>query len=66
MTHIDPYFGQHVDGGPTMEVVVARHKAAMTHKCGCRGKKDPTEIRRIGSRTWIDCRRCLGQIKQLS
>lgn len=62
----DRYSGQHPDGGPTIEVVRARHKAAVTHKCSCGKKKDPTEIKRIGSRSWINCYRCLGQIKQLS
>ena len=62
----DKYMGEHVDGGPTMAVIKSRHRAAMDHKCHCGPKKDPTEIRRIGSRTWINCFRCLGQIKQLS
>ncbi len=66
MTHIDKYSGQHPDGGPTMAVVMARHKAVKTHKCRCGKKKDPTDVKRIGSRTWISCFRCLGQIEQLS
>jgi len=64
--HTDKYSGQHPDGGPTMEVVKARHQAVLRHKCCCGPRKDPTEIRRLASRTWISCYRCLGTIKQLS
>ncbi len=66
MTHVDKYSGQHPDGGPAMEVVWARAKAAATKECRCGKKKDPTEVRSVGSRSWISCFRCLGQIKQLS
>lgn len=52
--------------GPSMATVKARHRAAMTHKCGCGKLKDPTEVKRVGSRSWISCHRCLGSIKQLS
>ncbi len=52
--------------GVPMDVVKARHRAVMSHKCGCGKKRDPSEIKRVGSRTWISCFRCLGQIKQLS
>ena len=51
--------------GPSMAVVRARHRAAMDHRCHCGKLKDPTEVKRIYSRTWIACHRCLGQIKQL-
>ncbi len=66
MNRVDKYSGQNPDGGPTMEIVVARHKAVVIGKCGCGKKKDPTEVRRVGSRSWISCFRCLGQIRQLS
>ena len=66
MTYVDKYSGEHPDGGPTMAVVMARHKAAISHTCKCGRQRDPTDIKRIGSRTWISCHRCLGQIKQLS
>lgn len=52
--------------GPSMAVVKARHRAVMNRKCSCGKLKDPTEVKRIGSRSWISCNRCLGQIKQLS
>ncbi len=52
--------------GVPMPVVIARHRAVMTHKCGCRKLRDPSHIKRVGSRTWISCLRCLGTIKQLS
>jgi len=45
--HTDKYSGQHPDGGPTMEVVKARHQAVLRHKCCCGPRKDPTEIRRL-------------------
>ncbi len=66
MTYVDKYSGSHPDGGPSMEVVAARHVAVMCSKCRCGSKKDPTEVRSVGSRSWISCFRCLGQIKQLS
>lgn len=52
--------------GPSMATVKARHRAAMSHKCTCGKLKDPTEVKHVGSRSWISCHRCLGQIKQLS
>jgi len=52
--------------GPSMEVVRARHRAVMARKCVCGSKKDPTEVKQVGSRRFISCYRCLGQIKQLS
>ena len=66
MNYVDEYSGQHWDGGPTMEVVKSRHRAALSGKCRCGSKKDPSEIKRIGSRQWISCYRCLGQIRQIS
>ena len=52
--------------GISMEVVKARHAAAMDHRCHCGNKKDPGKVNRIGSRTWVACERCFGTIKQLS
>ncbi len=65
MTYEDKYANE-TWNGPSMETVKARHRAALSHKCSCRKLKDPTEVMRIGSRRWISCHRCLGQIKQLS
>ena len=44
----------------------ARHRAVVARKCCCGNKRRPTEVKSIGSRSWISCHRCLGQIKQLS
>jgi hypothetical protein len=44
----------------------ARHKAVVRKKCSCGKAKRPSDIKKNGSRTWISCLRCLGQIKQLS
>lgn len=45
----------------------ARHKAVLRKKCVCKkAEKRESHIKRVGSRTWISCLRCLGQIKQLS
>lgn len=52
--------------GVCLECVKARHKAVLKRKCVCGNQKKPTNIKRIGSRSWISCYRCLGQIKQLS
>lgn len=52
--------------GPSMAVVKARYRAVMNRKCCCGKLKDPTKVNRIGSRSFISCYRCLGQIKQLS
>ncbi len=52
--------------GPSMATIRARHKAAFGRGCKCGRLKDPTEVRRVHSRSWISCHRCLGQIKQLS
>jgi hypothetical protein len=49
-----------------IECTKARHRAVVNRKCSCGNKRRPTEIKRIGSRTWISCYRCLGQIKQVS
>ena len=49
-----------------LDCTKARHKAVFTGKCVCGNKKRESDIHKIGSRTWISCLRCLGQIKQLS
>ena len=66
MTYVDKYSGHHWDGGPSMEVIKARHLAVMRRKCCCGKEKDPSEVKGTGSRTWISCERCLGTIKNLS
>jgi hypothetical protein len=48
------------------ECTKARHNAVLRRKCVCGVKRRPSIVYRIGSRTWISCYRCLGQIKQLS
>lgn len=57
-----------VSGGYTVcfSCTKARHKAVLRRKCCCGRQKRPTEVMRTGSRSWISCHRCLGQIKQLS
>lgn len=65
MSYTDKYANETIFG-PSMTVVKARHRAALTHKCSCGKMKDPTEVKKVGSRTWISCHRCLGTIKQLS
>lgn len=52
--------------GPSMATVKARHRAAMNGQCHCGRLRDPGDMRRIASRSWIPCQRCLGTIKQLS
>lgn len=49
-----------------LECTKARHRAVLKRKCCCGRKRRPTEVMRTGSRSWISCHRCLGQIKQLS
>jgi len=52
--------------GVCLDCTEARHNAVLKRKCVCGNKKRESEIHKIGSRTWISCLRCLGQIKQLS
>ncbi len=52
--------------GVCMECTKARAKAAGGGGCKCGNKKVPTDVKKSGSRSWISCHRCLGQIKQLS
>ena len=49
-----------------LECTKARHRAVVAHKCVCGNKRRPSDVHRIGSRTWTGCFRCLGQIRQLS
>ncbi len=49
-----------------LDCTKARHRAVVAGGCKCGRKARPTEVLRTGSRTWISCHRCLGQIKQLS
>lgn len=63
---IDKYSGTHWDGGVSLEICKARHRAVLSNKCGCGKLRDPSEVHRIGSRTWTSCLRCLGTIKQYS
>jgi len=52
-----------------MPCVKARVKVATSGRgrCTCPKRlKRPTDVKRIGSRTWISCERCLGTIEQLS
>ncbi len=65
MCYIDKYSNETVYG-PSMATVKARHRAVLTHRCGCGKLRDPSDVKRVGSRSWISCNRCLGQIKQLS
>lgn len=44
----------------------ARYKAVITKRCVCGRGRRPTDVKRIGSRSWVSCKRCLGTIEQLS
>lgn len=52
--------------GVCMECTEARHKAVLKHKCRCGRKKRESEVKSNGSRKWISCLRCLGQVRQIS
>lgn len=49
-----------------LDCTKARHLAAAGGGCKCGSKARPTEVKQLGSRRWISCNRCLGQIRQLS
>lgn len=54
---------------PCLPCVKARAKVATVGRgrCTCpKHLKRPTDLKRIGSRSWIACNRCLGQIRQVS
>ena len=53
-------------GEVAFEVIRARHRAAVTGRCGCGRKHIESDVHRVGSRTWVSCLRCLGTIRQLS
>ena len=55
-----------VNWGVCLDCTKARHRAVVTGGCKCGKKAIPTEVNRVGSRSWISCFRCLGQIRQLS
>lgn len=59
--------GEETHLSPCFPCVKARHRAAMKKKCVCGKKKQrPSEEKRVGSRRWISCLRCLETIRQLS
>jgi len=49
-----------------MACVRARHKAVLKRRCSCGKGSRPSQMHRMGSRTWTSCLRCLGTIKQHS
>jgi hypothetical protein len=49
-----------------LDCTKARARTATTHRCGCGRSARPGSTQRIGSRSWVPCRRCLGTIRQLS
>lgn len=51
---------------PCLPCVKARARGAVTHRCSCGRKARPSEIHRVGSRTWKSCLRCLATLEQLS
>lgn len=45
----------------------SRQQAVLKRKCVCPKRlQRPTDLKRIGSRSWVSCERCLGQIRQVS
>ena len=44
----------------------ARARTTLSGRCTCGTYKVPGEVCRVGSRSWIPCRRCLGAIRQLT
>jgi hypothetical protein len=45
----------------------ARHRAAVNRgRCSCGRQARRGAVCRIGSRSWVPCKRCLGTIEQLS
>ena len=65
--YVDIYSNETVLG-PSLETVQARARTATgSGRCTCGSKRDADpRVRRVGSRTWTVCRRCFGQVKQLS
>lgn len=48
-----------------LRCVDARRRAVARRKCVCRTRKYAVR-KQVGSRAWLSCNRCLGQIQQLS
>ena len=44
----------------------ARMRSVLSGRCTCGTHKVPGELCRVGSRSWIHCRRCLGSIRQVT
>lgn len=64
--YVDKY-GNETPFGPSMAVVKARARTVANRgRCSCGKLRDPGEVKRVGSRSWLPCLRCLGSIKQLS
>ena len=61
-----PAIERNAFGEIALEVVKARHRAALTHRCTCGRKCLESEVHEVGSRRWITCHRCLGTVRQLS
>lgn len=61
-------FNNFFDAHPVCnDCVRARARTATAGRhCHCGSKRRPSAIKQAGSRRWISCLRCLGQIKQLS
>jgi len=51
-----------------LECVKTRHYTATKyqHRCHCGKKKRESEEKRMASRRWISCERCLGCVRQIS
>ena len=49
-----------LDGGPCMDCVVARHRAAITKRCSCPRSRRQWRTVTTPVRTWTSCDRCLG------
>ena len=65
MAYVDKYNNGSWNS-PSMDVIKARHRAAVTGKCSCGVLRDPREVSNGLGRRWLSCDRCLGTIKQLS
>jgi len=44
----------------------ARHRAVLSHRCSCGRQRREAPESRIGSRRWVSCLRCLGQVRQIA
>jgi len=53
--------------GVCMECTRARARACgASGRCMCGRKRIEGEALRVGSRSWVPCKRCLGSVRQLS